>query len=105
MDDCVQVITTVDSRSKADELARLAVERRLAACAQVTGPIDSTYWWNGAVDTASEWQVLYKTTAARTEALIAMVRSEHPYETPEVIATPIVGGNPAYLDWVRAETR
>ena len=104
MDDCVQVTTTVDSRSKADELARAAVERRLAACGQVAGPIDSTYWWNGAVDSASEWQVVYKTTAARTDALVAMLRAEHPYDTPEIIATPIVAGNPDYLAWVRTET-
>jgi periplasmic divalent cation tolerance protein len=104
MDDCLQVTTTVDSRAKADELATLAVERRLAACAQVVGPIESTYWWNSAVETASEWQVLFKTTAARVEALIATVGAEHPYQTPEIIATPIVAGHPGYLDWLRAET-
>lgn len=104
MDDCVQVTTAVDDRARADGLATLAVERRLAACAQVAGPVDSTYWWNGAVETASEWQVLFKTTAARIEELIAMIGAEHPYETPEIIATPIVAGSPGYLDWLRAET-
>lgn len=104
MDDCVQVTTAVDSRAKADDLATLAVERRLAACAQVAGPVDSTYWWNGTVETASEWQVLFKTTAVRVEELIAMIGAEHPYETPEIIATPILAGSPGYLDWLRAET-
>lgn len=101
--DCVQVVTTTETREEADRLTRSAVERRLAACAQVIGPVSSTYWWNGTVETASEWQCLLKTTAARLEELRAHLESEHGYETPEIIATPIVGGSAAYLDWIERE--
>lgn len=101
----MQVVVTAETREEAERLARSAVERRLAACAQVVGPISSTYWWNGAVETAAEWQLLLKTTAARFEELRAHLEAEHAYETPEIIATPIVAGSPAYLDWVNRETR
>jgi periplasmic divalent cation tolerance protein len=98
------VLTTTDSREEADRLGRLAVGRRLAACAQVVGPVTSTYWWQGAIETATEWHVWLKTTGARLDSLIALIRSEHTYEVPEIIATPIVAGNPAYLEWIATET-
>jgi periplasmic divalent cation tolerance protein len=103
--DHVQVATTTETREEADRLVRSAVEHRLAACAQVVGPVTSTYWWNGQVETAAEWQCLLKTTAARLDELRAHLESEHSYETPEIIATPIVGGSAAYLDWIERETR
>jgi len=102
--DCMQVVTTTDSRDEAERLARSAVERRLAACAQVAGPVTSTYWWEGAVQTATEWQCVLKTTAARFDELRAHVEREHSYDVPEIVATPIVAGGAAYLDWVRRET-
>lgn len=102
--DYLQVVTTTDSREEADKLARSAVERRLAACAQVAGPVTSTYWWEGAVQTASEWQCLLKTTAERFGELREHLEREHSYETPEIVATPIVAGTAAYLDWIAGET-
>ena len=103
-ENCVQVVTTTDTREKADRLAWSAVENRLAACAQVLGPITSTYWWQGQVEAASEWLCILKTTATRCEELTAHLRDEHTYETPEIVATPIVGGNPDYLSWIAQET-
>lgn len=102
--ECLQVVTTTDSPEDADRLARSAVERRLAACAQVVGPVTSTYWWDGAVQTATEWQCVLKTTAARFDDLRAHLEREHSYDTPEIVATPIVGGAAAYLDWIGRET-
>lgn len=103
--DCCQVTTTTDSRTAAEELARGAVEARVAACAQIVGPISSVYWWEGKVDSAEEWLVLLKTTAASYPALEAYIKAHHSYDVPEIVAAPITAGNPAYLDWVRAETR
>lgn len=100
-----QVSTTTDSREVATELARSAVQARLAACGQVSGPASSVYWWDGAVETAEEWLVLFKTTAACADALIAHVRAQHPYQVPEVISTPIVAGDPTYLAWISSQTR
>lgn len=102
--ECVQAITTIDKQVKAAALARSVVEARLAACAQVHGPIASTYWWQGKVETAWEWQVVFKTTAAAYPALEAHVKSAHDYDLPEVIMVPIATGSPAYLEWIKAET-
>jgi periplasmic divalent cation tolerance protein len=101
---CVQVSTVADDPEEAARIARTAVQQRLAACAQVLGSVTSTYWWEGKLETATEWLVVMKTAAARQDALVAHVRTEHTYDVPEVIATPITAGNPAYLEWIVAET-
>jgi periplasmic divalent cation tolerance protein len=101
----VQVQTTTDSRAEAVELARAAVEARLAACGQVAGPIASAYWWEGQVERAEEWLVLLKLPADRFAALAAFLAERHSYDEPEIIAVPIVAGSAAHLTWVREETR
>ncbi|WP_418956931.1 divalent-cation tolerance protein CutA [Streptomyces tritici] len=98
------VLTTTDSAEKARALARGAVEARLAACAQVSGPVTSVYHWKQAVETAEEWQVQFKTTEDRYDALEAHLLAAHDYETPEILATPVVRGSAAYLEWIAAET-
>jgi periplasmic divalent cation tolerance protein len=100
-----QVVTTIDSREAADALARGAVEARVAACAQVGSPISSTYWWEGKVETAQEWPITFKTTMDRYPALEAHIRGHHSYDVPEILCTPVVAGNPAYLEWLTTETR
>nr|WP_246494131.1 divalent-cation tolerance protein CutA [Streptomyces zagrosensis] len=98
------VLTTIDAREKAEALARGAVAERVAACAQISGPVTSVYRWKGEVIIGREWQVLLKTTAVRFEALAAYLRAAHDYDTPEIIATPVTHGDPAYLAWVGDET-
>jgi periplasmic divalent cation tolerance protein len=100
----LQVTTTTDSRKEAAELARSAVTERLAACAQLVGPIASTYWWEGQIESAEEWMVLFKTTADCFEDLAAQITEQHSYDTPEIIATPVVGGSADYLAWMREQT-
>ncbi|MCA1691992.1 MAG: divalent-cation tolerance protein CutA [Actinobacteria bacterium] len=102
--DVVQVTVSVPSREVGAEIARSVVNRRLAACVQVLGPMTSTYRWQGKVETAEEWIVLLKTTADRAGDLVAHIREVHPYDVPEVIVTAVVAGNPDYLAWVAAET-
>jgi periplasmic divalent cation tolerance protein len=104
-DEARQVVTAIGSRAEAAELAHAAVRARLAACAQVSGPVESTYWWHGELQTATEWLVTLKTTAGRYEALEAHLRERHPYEVPEIVCVPIVAGNPGYLQWLVDETR
>ncbi|WP_406149240.1 divalent-cation tolerance protein CutA [Streptomyces sp. NBC_01012] len=98
------VLTTTDSEGKAQALAAGAVDARLAACAQISAPVTSVYRWEGAIESDEEWQVLFKTTAARYDELEAHLVAAHDYATPEIIATPIVRGSRRYLDWVSAET-
>ncbi|HEX5984387.1 MAG TPA: divalent-cation tolerance protein CutA [Solirubrobacterales bacterium] len=101
MSDYVQVLTTVGSEEEAGGLAELLVERRLAACVQVVGPIVSRYRWQGAVEEEREWQCLAKTTRAAYEAVEAAIREAHSYDEPEIIATPILAGSAGYLAWIR----
>jgi periplasmic divalent cation tolerance protein len=101
----VQVQTTTDSRVEAMELARAAVEARLAACGQVAGPVASTYWWNDEIERAEEWLVFFKLPADRYEALAAFLAERHSYDEPEIVATPIVAGSASFLDWMSEETR
>ena len=101
----LQVQTTTDSRAEAMELARAAVEARLAACGQVAGPVASTYWWNDELERAEEWFVFFKLPADRYQALADFLAERHSYDEPEIIATPIVAGSAGYLDWIDEETR
>ncbi|MFC4563689.1 divalent-cation tolerance protein CutA [Nocardiopsis mangrovi] len=101
----VRVETTTDGRAAAEAIARAVVDRRLAACAQVGGPITSFYRWQGEVQADEEWTVVMKTAADRLPDLIAHVRDLHSYDVPEIIAVPVVGGDPEYLAWLADETR
>ena len=105
MDDYIQVLVTIDSKEKAGELQRLLVEERAAACVQILGPISSLYWWDGQIEEAQEWLCLSKTRGSEYRRLEALIREHHPYETPEIIAIPILAGNEDYLEWISAETR
>ncbi|MBC6462181.1 divalent-cation tolerance protein CutA [Actinomadura sp. HBU206391] len=100
----VQVTTTTDSRQEAAALAKSAVRERLAACAQLVGPIASTYWWEGEIESAEEWMVVFKTTANQFEELAGLITENHSYDTPEIIATPVVAGSADYLGWVSEQT-
>jgi periplasmic divalent cation tolerance protein len=101
----LQVQTTTDSRAEAMELARAAVEARLAACGQVAGPVASTYWWNDELERAEEWFVFFKLPADRYEALAAFLTERHSYDEPEIVATQFVAGSPSFLGWITDETR
>jgi periplasmic divalent cation tolerance protein len=100
----LQVQTTTDSRAEAMELSQAAVEARLAACAQVAGPVASTYWWEGGIERAEEWLILLKLPADRLGELTAFLTERHSYDEPEIVALPIVAGSPSYLSWLREET-
>jgi periplasmic divalent cation tolerance protein len=100
----VQVTTATDSRQEAATLAKSAVQQRLAACAQLVGPLASTYWWEGEIETAEEWMVVFKTTVGRFEELAGLITESHSYDTPEIIATPVVAGSGEYLGWVKEQT-
>jgi periplasmic divalent cation tolerance protein len=100
----LMAMTTTDSRANAERLARELVERRLAACVQVLGPISSTYRWQGAIENAEEWLCLVKTTGARFDALAAHIDATHGYETPELTAVPVDQGSPGYLAWLSSAT-
>ncbi len=101
----LQVQTTTDSRAEAIELGHDAVAARLAACAQVTGPVARTYWWEDGLERAEEWLLMLKLPAHRYQALAEFLAARHSYDEPEIVAVPIVAGSPAYLGWIEEETR
>jgi periplasmic divalent cation tolerance protein len=100
----VQLTTTLDDPEKAGELVREAVGERLAACGQIVGPIESTYWWRGAIETEEEWLCVFKTTRDLAQRLGEFILERHPYEVPEITITAIDGTSRAYGDWIREET-
>jgi periplasmic divalent cation tolerance protein len=102
--DCIVVFVTTANESDAGAIGRALVEERLAACANLVGPIRSIYRWRDAVEDAPEYLLLIKTRAGLFEALQARVKQLHPYEVPEIIAVDIKKGSPLYLAWVREST-
>jgi periplasmic divalent cation tolerance protein len=105
MAEYLQVQTTAGSEEEAERISAALIERRLAACVQVSGPIASRYRWQGEVEQAQEWLCVAKTEAARYPELEAAIRELHSYDEPEIVATPIVTGSPAYLGWLSASTK
>ncbi len=101
----LHVQTTTDSRAEAMELAHDAVQARLAACAQVAGPVASTFWWEDGIERAEEWLLMLKLPADRYSELADFLFERHSYDEPEIIATPIIAGSTGYLDWIDEETR
>ena len=98
------VITNVPSREVALDIARMLIERRLAACVNVLAECTSVYRWQGKLETAREIPLLIKTRAEIYDEVEAAVRSLHPYELPEILAVPVERGLPDYLEWVNTET-
>jgi periplasmic divalent cation tolerance protein len=96
----IQVLTTAGSEGEAERISSALVERRLAACVQVVGPISSRYRWQGEVATAREWICVAKTSAARYAEVETAIRELHSYDEPEIVATPIVAGSRGYLSWI-----
>ncbi len=99
------VLTNLPDRASAEALAATLVEDRLAACVNILQPCHSVYRWQGAVETTEEVPLLIKTSEAGYAALENAIRVRHPYETPEIIAVPVVLALPDYLAWVMTETR
>jgi len=103
--DFIQVLTTMDRREDADRLAAALVDRGLAGCVQVIGPIASTYRWKGKVETAAEWLCLIKTKRDVYSRIEQSIRELHPYEVPEIVAVPLTHGSRDYLDWLGDQIR
>ncbi len=96
----LQVTTTTDSEEEAERIGAALIERRLAACVQVVGPIVSRYRWRGAVERSTEWMCVAKTSTLRYAELEGAIRELHSYEEPEIVATPVVAGSAGYLEWI-----
>jgi periplasmic divalent cation tolerance protein len=95
---------TAETRDEAQTIARTLVEERLVSCANILGPMDSIYWWDGVVKAETEVAFIVKTRATLVDQVVARVTELHSYDCPCVVALPINGGNPDYLAWIEAQT-
>jgi len=98
------LLSTFPSPEKAAEIARLLVDERLCACVNLVPGVRSVYRWEGAVTEDTETLALIKTTASRYDALARRLVALHPYDVPELIALPLVGGHAPYLAWLLASS-
>jgi periplasmic divalent cation tolerance protein len=103
MTNYIQVITTTASRDDALRMAHMLLERRLAGCVQIIGPITSTYRWQGRIEQTEEWQCLIKSRQDLFDVLEEEIQAGHPYEVPEILAVPVVEGSKDYLTWLQGE--
>jgi periplasmic divalent cation tolerance protein len=94
------VLTGTSSREEAQAIADAAIARRLAAAAQVIGPVASTYRWDQQITHSEEWLCLLKTSRARYDALEQAIRALHSYELPGILAVSIAAGSEPYLAWI-----
>ncbi|NEA51599.1 divalent-cation tolerance protein CutA [Streptomyces sp. SID10815] len=96
----MSVSTATETREQAEALAQSAVRARLAAGAQIVGPVTSVFWHDGQFGSGEEYQLLLKTTGAQYAELESHLLERHPWQNPEVCAVPIVNGASACLAWI-----
>lgn len=103
--DPIVVLITSDSEDEAAAIARMLVEKRLAACVNSINEVRSLYWWQGKIDSAHETLLIVKSRISLLAKLTEAVKKAHSYSVPEIIALPIIGGNRDYLEWLDRETQ
>ena len=101
----VTVYAVFADPAEAQRIGRQMVEEKLAACVNLLGPCRSIYRWEGAIESATEAPALFKTTAARADALIARIAELHSYTVPAIAVWPIERLSDSYAEWVETELR
>jgi periplasmic divalent cation tolerance protein len=102
--DYLVVFITTGNSDEAEKIANILVSSRKAACVNILPQVDSRFWWQGQIDSADEALLIVKTKASLLDELVSLVKENHSFEVPEIIALPIVGGNRDYLKWINSET-
>ena len=102
MSQYIQVITTTKKKTDAGKIAKILIEEHLAACVQIIGPISSTYFWEGVIEKSEEWLCIIKTRENLYKDLESIIRKNHSYEVPEILAIPVIDGNEDYLSWMES---
>jgi periplasmic divalent cation tolerance protein len=103
--EAIQITTTVSDRADAERISASLVAKHLAACVQVSGPIESTFRWKGQIELTQEWVCTIKTRRDLYPLVEQAIREIHSYEQPEIIAVPIVAGSDGYLNWLSDAVR
>ncbi|MDO8491454.1 MAG: divalent-cation tolerance protein CutA [Dehalococcoidia bacterium] len=102
---CAVFLVTASSEEEAKKIAHLLLEKRKAACVNIVPGVISSYWWKGKLESASESLLIIKSKASLADEIVEMVKSVHSYQVPEIVALPIIAGNPDYLAWIGDEVR
>ncbi len=105
MTNYIQVITTVEKRTDAEIIADQMINKRLAACVQISEPVQSRYRWQGKIESAKEYVLTIKSRLDLFDELRDLIESLHPYDVPEILAFRIEQGAVAYLEWLDNELR
>ncbi len=100
----VVMFVTAGTREEAEVIADVLLEQNKAACVNIVPAVDSHFRWEGELKTEQEALLIIKTRASLVEEVTSLVKAVHSYDVPEVIALPIIGGNPEYLAWLDTET-
>ena len=93
------------TKKEEEKIATMLLKTRKAACVNILPGVASVFWWQGKLDSARESLLLVKTKASLLKEIVRLVRENHSYEVPEIIAVPIIGGNQDYLEWIGKEVR
>ena len=101
----VVILVTTSTEAEAHKIAELLLTKKKAACVNIVPRIDSSFWWQGKLDSARESLLIIKTKASLFPEIIELVKSVHSYEVPEIIALPIIGGSEDYLKWIDDEVK
>jgi periplasmic divalent cation tolerance protein len=101
----IVIFVTTSTEQEAHKIAELLLGKRKAACVNIVPRVDSSFWWQGKLDSARESLLIIKTRASLLPEIIELVKSAHSYEVPEIIALPIIGGNEDYLRWIDGEVK
>ncbi len=96
----IQVVTTTADKESADKIAAQILHRRHGACVQISGPVESSYWWNGRIETAREYICTIKTLREKFSLVEKTILEFHPYDQPEILATPVVAITADYAAWL-----
>jgi len=96
------IAITSTPQEEAENIAKIIVDKKLAACVQIIGPVSSFYWWKGEVQKDTEAILLIKTTEKNKEKIKKIIKDIHSYDVPELLFLPVYGGLPEYLKWLES---
>ena len=104
-EDNVVIFITTGTDEEAHKVANMLLNQRKVACVNILPRVSSSFWWQDKLDSAQESLLIVKTRASLVNEIVSLVRKAHSYDVPEIIALPIVGGNPDYLEWIGKEVK
>lgn len=99
----IVVTTSFEDKQQAEKLSEILLKERLIACGQIAGPVTSSYWWKGTLTTSTEFILSMKSTAELYDQLEKTIRSNHPYDVPEIVAVPVTHISDDYWAWMQQE--